>query len=90
MIFRLTDWYGVPSPPTHTNLILMIMTLRYGGLGYEINAAEDELKNDNYKGIIKVGFLDVIHYGFSYMGVLTGIILILLIQTLKIIIFFNI
>ncbi|KAK0162098.1 hypothetical protein PV327_008463 [Microctonus hyperodae] len=76
VIFRLTDWYGVPSPPTHTNLILMIMTLRYGGLGHEINAAEDELKNEldneNYKGIINVGFLDVIHYGFSYMGVLTG------------------
>ncbi|KAK0162097.1 hypothetical protein PV327_008462 [Microctonus hyperodae] len=76
VISRLIDWYGVPLPPTHTNLILMIMALRYGGLGFEMNSAEDELKseldNDYYKAITKVDFLDVIHYGFSYMGVLTG------------------
>lgn len=72
----------------------MIMALRYGGLGFEMNSAEDELKNeldnDNYKAITKVDFLDVIHYGFSYMGVLTGINFILLIQILKILIFLNI
>lgn len=75
-IFRLSDWYGTTVPSTHANLILMMMTLKYAGLGFEIKNAAQEFKDDStsesFKALNNVGFFDVIHYGFSYMGILTG------------------
>ncbi|XP_034935363.1 lysophospholipid acyltransferase 7 [Chelonus insularis] len=76
VIFRSADWFGLPISPGHTNLILMMMTLKYAGLGFEIKTAIEELKEnpdvDCYKAMKNIGMIDVVHYGFSYMGILTG------------------
>ncbi|KAG7210426.1 hypothetical protein KM043_011958 [Ampulex compressa] len=76
IIFRLGDVFGLSTPPTHTNLIQMMMTLKLPGLAFEINAAmktpNTDLEGINSMALKSIGFLDVIHYAFSYMGVLTG------------------
>lgn len=57
----------------------MILTLKLPGLAFEINSAATAPTNDiqgaNSDAFKKIGFMDVIHYSFSYMGVLTGEIL---------------
>lgn len=76
MIFRLGDYFGLSSPPTYTNLIMMILTLKLPGLAFEINSAAtapaDDVQGANSNALKKIDFMDVIHYSFSYMGVLTG------------------
>ncbi|XP_053998705.1 lysophospholipid acyltransferase 7 [Hylaeus anthracinus] len=76
IIFRLGDCVGLPTSPSHTNLVLMILTLKLSGLAFEINVASSTPPNDaegaNSEAIQNVGFVDVFHYGFSYMGILTG------------------
>lgn len=82
--FRSTAYFGIPYPPSHTNLIQMILTLKLVGLAFEVNSSyqikkkrdigmrppeeklEDEL-ND-----INPGFMEIFHYSFNYIGVLTG------------------
>ncbi|XP_043283396.1 lysophospholipid acyltransferase 7 [Venturia canescens] len=74
VIFRLASWFGLPDAPAHTNLVQMLLTLRLVGLGFEIDAAKREPneKSESCKALLKTDFLDVFHYGFSYMGLLTG------------------
>ncbi|XP_012058410.1 PREDICTED: lysophospholipid acyltransferase 7 [Atta cephalotes] len=76
VIFRLGDYFGLPSPPTHTNLVVMILTLKLSGLAFEINSAAtapaDDVQGANSDALKKINFMDVIHYSFGYMGVLTG------------------
>ncbi|XP_050461305.1 lysophospholipid acyltransferase 7 isoform X3 [Cataglyphis hispanica] len=76
VIFRFSDYFGLPNPPTHTNLVVMILTLKLPGLAFEINSAATASSNDiqgaNSDAFKKIDFMDVIHYSFSYMGVLTG------------------
>lgn len=54
----------------------MILTLKLSGLGFEINTASSVSPNDpdrvNNEAITNVGIADVFHYAFSYMGLLTG------------------
>lgn len=54
----------------------MILTLKLPGLAFEINAAatasNDDIQGANSDALKNIGFMDVIHYSFSYMGVLTG------------------
>ncbi|XP_029673478.1 lysophospholipid acyltransferase 7 isoform X2 [Formica exsecta] len=54
----------------------MILTLKLPGLAFEINSAATAPSNDiqgaNSDAFKKIAFMDVIHYSFSYMGVLTG------------------
>ncbi|KAM0727914.1 Lysophospholipid acyltransferase 7 [Formica fusca] len=76
VIFRFSDYFGLPNPSTHTNLVVMILTLKLPGLAFEINSAATAPSNDiqgaNSDAFKKIAFMDVIHYSFSYMGVLTG------------------
>ncbi|EFN78811.1 lysophospholipid acyltransferase 7 [Harpegnathos saltator] len=76
VIFRLGDYFGLPSPPTHTNLVVMILTLKLPGLAFEINnaatASNDDIQGINSEALKSISFMDVIHYSFGYMGVLTG------------------
>lgn len=76
VIFRLGDYFGLPSSPTHTNLVMMILTLKLPGLAFEINSAAtapaDDTQGINSDALKKINFMDVIHYSFGYMGVLTG------------------
>ncbi|OAD53371.1 Lysophospholipid acyltransferase 7 [Eufriesea mexicana] len=72
VISRLGDYIGLSVPLTHTNLILMILTLKLSGLAFEINASINPPADDS-EGIMSdalknVNILDVFHYGFSYMG----------------------
>jgi len=53
----------------------MILTLKLSGLAFEINSAATAPANDegaNSDALKKINFMDVIHYSFGYMGVLTG------------------
>ncbi|XP_031833000.1 membrane bound O-acyltransferase domain containing farjavit [Nomia melanderi] len=75
-LFRLGTYIGLPESPSHTNLLLMILTLKLSGLAFEVNAAASQPSDDpegvNSDALKNVGVLDVFHYGFSYMGILTG------------------
>lgn len=54
----------------------MILTLKLPGLAFEINSAAtapaDDAQGVNSDALKKISFMDVIHYSFGYMGVLTG------------------
>lgn len=54
----------------------MILTLKLPGLAFEINSAAtapaDDVQGTNSDALKKINFIDVIHYSFGYMGVLTG------------------
>lgn len=54
----------------------MILTLKLPGLAFEINSAatalDDDIQGTNSDALKKIDFMDVIHYSFGYMGVLTG------------------
>ncbi|XP_012258883.1 lysophospholipid acyltransferase 7 [Athalia rosae] len=75
-IFRLADWYGFTMPSGPTNLIQMMLTLKLVGLAFEINSAatapEDDPWGAKSEAFEKIQFLDVFHYGFGYIGLLTG------------------
>ena len=34
--FRLSGWLGLPPPPSHTNAIILILTLKLVGLAFEV------------------------------------------------------
>jgi len=76
VIFRLGEYFGLPNSSTHTNLIMMMLTLKLPGLAFEINSAAtalpDDIKGANSDAFKKISFMDVIHYSFSYIGILTG------------------
>ncbi|XP_014206154.1 lysophospholipid acyltransferase 7 [Copidosoma floridanum] len=76
VVFRLSEWIGLPRPPGHANLIQMMLTLKLAGLAFEVNSAahppEDDLQGASSAALAKIGFMDVFHYAFSYVGVLTG------------------
>jgi len=55
---------------------MMMLTLKLPGLAFEINSAATASANDvkgaNSDAFKKINFMDVIHYSFCYIGVLTG------------------
>ncbi|KAJ8913222.1 hypothetical protein NQ315_016165 [Exocentrus adspersus] len=82
--FRTTIYFGIPYPPSHTNLIQMMLTLKIIGIAFEVNASfvskkkkdtanktEEERLQDELCNI-DVQFLDVFYYIYNYCGVLTG------------------
>lgn len=84
LFFRTTVYFGIPYPPAHTNLVQMILTLKLVGLAFEVNKSyllqhrentgkksEDELAEEEYN-LVDPTFLDICHYSFNYVGVLTG------------------
>lgn len=84
LFFRTTAYFGIPYPPAHTNLVQMILTLKLVGLAFEVNKsyqlqhAENAHETNSDKqaeqeySIINPTFLDIWHYSFNYIGVLTG------------------
>merc|ERR1712013_384084 len=42
MFFRLSARFGLPSPPPHTNAVIMILTLKLIGLAFEVHDSEKE------------------------------------------------
>ncbi|KDR10082.1 Lysophospholipid acyltransferase 7 [Zootermopsis nevadensis] len=80
--FRTTQYFGIPYPPAHTNMIQMIVTLKVAGLAFEVHntaAAAKEKEHDDSAAFAKLeaaevhpSFQDVFHYTFCYIGIMTG------------------
>ncbi|GFR16589.1 lysophospholipid acyltransferase 7 [Trichonephila clavata] len=78
--FRSTHYFGLPIPPTHTNAIQMILTLKMVGLAFEIQGIQMDDKTKQLKNAdllkkyqkINPSFIDVFHYAFCIAGVLIG------------------
>ncbi|CAH1986300.1 unnamed protein product [Acanthoscelides obtectus] len=84
--FRTTAYFGIPYPPSHTNLVQMMLILKIIGLAFEVNSSyqlslnkgdaqnntdDERLENETFQ-IKDIGFLDICCYLFCYCGVLTG------------------
>jgi len=75
---EILSWF--PMPPSHTNAVQMIMTLKLMGLAFEVhdswksNASGDSNNLDQkYQNIdVNPRPLDIFHYAFAHTGVLTG------------------
>ncbi|KAK4874614.1 hypothetical protein RN001_013974 [Aquatica leii] len=83
IFFRTTIYFGIPYPPAHTNMIQMILTLKLVGLAFEVNssylitrrieeATSLEKSLEDESNIIDPSFIDIFHYTFNYIGLLTG------------------
>ncbi|CAD0199195.1 unnamed protein product [Chrysodeixis includens] len=85
--FRMADKFGLQLPSGQTNLIEMILVLRVVGVAFEINGSwlavgkakkqekeqkEVKEKDDEFLEIINPDLLDLFHYAFNYIGLLTG------------------
>uniref|UniRef100_A0AAG5DAI3 Lysophospholipid acyltransferase 7 n=1 Tax=Anopheles atroparvus TaxID=41427 RepID=A0AAG5DAI3_ANOAO len=90
--FRSIAFLGYDTPPGHTNMIQMILTLKLVGLAFEVNNAYTKSKtaderssmpvggdqppapvmSDVDRVLLKLDMLDIFHYSFNYVGVLTG------------------
>ena len=65
-------WSAFPLPPSHTNAIQMIMTLKLMGLAFEVHETHKTELEKKYKHVYP-NILDIFHYAFSHAGILTGI-----------------
>ena len=78
LFFRTGTWFGLPSTKSHTNLIQMTMTLKLIGVAFERNSVltkswESDGEKENLDAAIKnIGIIDLFHYCFNYIGLLTG------------------
>ncbi|KAL0278376.1 UNVERIFIED_CONTAM: hypothetical protein PYX00_000211 [Menopon gallinae] len=75
IFFRTTAYVGIPYAPSHTNMIQMVLTLKLIGLAFEVHDSHKEAgENPSQKGkkTIDPNILDILHYSFCYVGVLTG------------------
>ncbi|CAG9812635.1 unnamed protein product [Phaedon cochleariae] len=82
--FRSTTYFGIPYPPSHTNLVQMMVTLKIIGLAFEVNncfetkkkkdeaTRTEEQKFEDETICFDLEFMDVFYYIFNYCGVLTG------------------
>ncbi|XP_063223459.1 lysophospholipid acyltransferase 7 isoform X1 [Bacillus rossius redtenbacheri] len=82
--FRTTEYFGIPYPPAHTNLVQMVLTLKLVGLAFEVqdtavakakarDKSEDSDTNiQEVAASVSPGFMDIFHYAFTHVGVLTG------------------
>ena len=77
IFFRTCDHVGLPTPPAHTNAVMMIMTIKLIGVALEIAESrktatgEDDAAKQWYKSV-DPGPIDIFHYVFCHAGVLTG------------------
>lgn len=51
-----------------SNMIMMMLALRMGGLGVELS--EPEVRTDS--ALYETSIKDIVHYAFSYIGLLAG------------------
>ena len=77
IFFRTCDHVGLPTPPAHTNAVMMIMTIKLIGVALEIAESrktaigEDDAEKQRYRSV-DPGPIDIFHYVFCHAGVLTG------------------
>ncbi|KAF4521844.1 hypothetical protein B566_EDAN003718 [Ephemera danica] len=75
LFFRSTIYFGIPYPPAHTNLIQMFVTLKMVGLAFEVydtSKAKRESPNSHEFLPEEPKLIDIFHYAFCYIGILTG------------------
>ncbi|KAL4712266.1 hypothetical protein ACJJTC_004028 [Scirpophaga incertulas] len=87
LFFRLADKFGLPLSSGQTNLLQMIIVLRIVGVAFEINgswlmvakgknkdsnADTPKEKDNDFVEIINPSLIDLFHYSFNYIGLLTG------------------
>ncbi len=83
IFFRSAEYFGIPAPPGHANMVQMILTLKLIGLAFEIHdnnvlakkleTRSAEIKDEDlYRHFPSPTMQDVFHYTFCYAGVLTG------------------
>ncbi|XP_068227150.1 lysophospholipid acyltransferase 7 isoform X2 [Palaemon carinicauda] len=85
--FRVCHYVGLEMPPAHTNAILMMITLKLVGVCYEVHDTWKKRgllkkeEDDEIKTKLKLELkyeevdpspVDIFHYAFNYVGVLTG------------------
>lgn len=87
LFFRTVHWFGLPTPPGHTNMIQMIMTLKIIGVAFERNAvfskSREADKSDDKeivlsvaeKGLKEISIISMFNYCFNYIGLLTGLLI---------------
>ena len=66
-------WSAFPFPPSHTNAIQMIMTLKLMGLAFEVHEETHKTELEKKYKHVYPNVLDIFHYAFSHAGILTGI-----------------
>jgi len=86
LFYRLSSYFGLPSPPSHTNAIIMILTLKLVGVAFEVHDSDKEEKRSQAKDEGKEkeasqnmlvftsvpSLEDQFHYGFNHVGLITG------------------
>lgn len=79
VFFRTTVYFGIPYAPPHTNLVIMILTLKMVGLAFEVHDSYVAKKSEKSQtGTIEKRYIeapsikDIYQYAFCYLGVLTG------------------
>lgn len=84
LFFRTVHLFGIPTPPGHTNMIQMIMTLKIIGLAFEQNCVNTKSreadKSEDKENVLtaveieiqEISVVNMFHYCFNYIGLLTG------------------
>lgn len=78
LFFRLCHLLGFPMPSGHTNMLQMILTLKIIGFAFEKNKVSMKIKEAKKelsaaeKGIRDSSIMEITHYCFNYLGLLTG------------------
>lgn len=84
IFFRTVHYFNLPTVPGHTNMIQMILTLKMVGIAFEKNQSYLKIKKreetqsgdieitDYDHEIQSINVVELFHYAFNYVGVLTG------------------
>lgn len=86
VFFRTVHYFNLPSVPGHTNMVQMILTLKIVGVAFEKNTSYLKIKQreaqpqgskdveitDYDVEIQSISIIELFHYSFNYIGVLTG------------------
>ncbi|XP_045138233.1 lysophospholipid acyltransferase 7-like [Portunus trituberculatus] len=87
LFFRLSHYVGLDMVPSHTNAVQMMITLKLIGICFEVHDTwrkQGELKKEDDKDKkiklqlelqheeVHPSSMDIFHYAFCYIGVLTG------------------
>lgn len=87
LFFRVCHYMGLEMPPAHTNAVQMMITLKLVGICFEVHDTwkkrgmlkKSESEEDKKNLVIQLKYeevdpspMDVFHYAFNYVGVLTG------------------
>ncbi|XP_070579292.1 lysophospholipid acyltransferase 7-like [Ptychodera flava] len=82
--FRTVHWFGLPYPPSFANAVQLLLTLRMVGMTFEIHDSNSAKVNQIGQSdaatskkppvviIDEPSVLDIFHYAYCYVGIMTG------------------